>query len=97
MDNLHHIYHSLSPDEQRIAKSALLEHLSSITPSVSSAGDTKQMPIAIVGMAFRLPGAEDSPEQMWEILRSGHSVIKEIPEQRFASGKPYVIPLPKKA
>ncbi|MCA6219928.1 type I polyketide synthase [Photorhabdus antumapuensis] len=97
MDNLYHIYHSLSPDEQRIAKSALLDHLSSITPSVSSAGDTKQMPVAIVGMAFRLPGAEDSPDQMWEILRSGRSVIKEIPEHRFASGKPYAIPLPKKA
>lgn len=97
MDNLYHIYHSLSPEEQRIAKSALLEHLGSMTPSVSSSGDTKQMPIAIVGMAFRLPGAEDSPEQMWEIIRSGRSVIEEIPEQRLASGKPYIIPLPKKA
>ncbi|WP_036773410.1 type I polyketide synthase [Photorhabdus australis] len=97
MDNLYHIYHSLSPDEQQIAKSVLLEHLNAIAPSISDSGDKKQMPIAIVGMAFRLPGAEDSPEQMWEILKSGRSVIKEIPEERLASGKPYAIPVPQKA
>ena len=39
-------------------------------------------PIAIVGMACRVPGARD-PESFWELLSRGADVIREIPEDRF--------------
>lgn len=38
--------------------------------------------IAIVGMSCRLPGADDT-EELWDILRQGHDMHKEIPKDRF--------------
>ncbi|TFK26825.1 polyketide synthase [Coprinopsis marcescibilis] len=43
-------------------------------------------PIAIVGMAFRLPGASD-PSSLWELLESGSSTVSQIPETRFKIDK----------
>ncbi|HJT93896.1 MAG TPA: SDR family NAD(P)-dependent oxidoreductase, partial [Mycobacterium sp.] len=39
-------------------------------------------PIAIVGMACRVPGATD-PEAFWEVLSGGTDMIREIPDGRF--------------
>ncbi|MGI5158654.1 type I polyketide synthase [Microbispora sp. CA-102843] len=39
-------------------------------------------PIAVVGMACRLPGAR-SPEELWELLCRGENTISEIPADRF--------------
>ncbi|MEU7984842.1 type I polyketide synthase [Streptosporangium canum] len=39
-------------------------------------------PIAVVGMACRLPGAR-SPEELWELLCRGENTISEIPPDRF--------------
>lgn len=38
--------------------------------------------IAVIGMACRLPGAEDH-EGFWEILKTGQSQHREVPEDRF--------------
>lgn len=40
-------------------------------------------PIAIVGAACRLPGAQDLT-QFWDILSSGRDVVTEIPDDRWA-------------
>jgi acyl carrier protein len=37
--------------------------------------------IAIIGVACKLPGA-DAPNQYWDLIRSGASVIREFPERR---------------
>ncbi len=37
--------------------------------------------IAIVGMGFRLPGA-DRPEQLWPLLRNGVDLVGEVPASR---------------
>ena len=37
-------------------------------------------PIAIVGMACRVPGA-DTPDAFWEMLREGRDVIREVPAE----------------
>ncbi|KAI9668413.1 MAG: Type I Iterative PKS [Alyxoria varia] len=41
------------------------------------------MPIAITGMACRLPGGVSSPEELWDGLAEGYSGWSEIPPDRF--------------
>ena len=45
-------------------------------------------PIAIVGMACRLPGA-DNLDQFWELLRAGRSAVAPLPPERFDRAKLY--------
>ena len=46
-------------------------------------------PIAIIGLAFRLPdGAEDVPS-FWDMLEHGRNVMKEWPENRANIGTFY--------
>lgn len=43
-------------------------------------------PIAIVGMACRMPGADD-PAAFWELLRTGGDTITEVPASRWDTGE----------
>lgn len=43
----------------------------------------KHEPIAIIGMACRLPGHSDTPERFWEGLEAGRDMISEIPAERW--------------
>lgn len=40
-------------------------------------------PVAIVGMACRLPGGIDGPAALWRVLRDGVDAVGEIPPDRF--------------
>ena len=40
-------------------------------------------PIAVIGMACRLPGGIESPEQLWEALLRGDDLVKEVPAERW--------------
>lgn len=40
-------------------------------------------PIAITGMACRLPGGVDDPDSFWELLRSGKDAVTEVPRERW--------------
>ena len=40
-------------------------------------------PVAVIGMACRLPGGIDSPEQLWEALIQGEDLVTEIPADRW--------------
>ena len=42
----------------------------------------RSSPIAIVGMACRLPGAANLDEY-WQLLRDGRSAYRELPPSRF--------------
>ncbi|MGW5177066.1 type I polyketide synthase [Streptomyces sp. NPDC004082] len=44
--------------------------------------DAAAEPIAIVGVACRYPGGATSPEQLWELVRSGADVVSGFPEDR---------------
>ncbi|MBI4995371.1 MAG: SDR family NAD(P)-dependent oxidoreductase [Rhodocyclales bacterium] len=40
-------------------------------------------PVAIVGMACRVPGGGDSPELFWQLLRDGTDAVREVPADRW--------------
>ncbi len=40
-------------------------------------------PVAVIGMACRLPGGIDSPDKLWEALLRGDDLVTEIPPDRW--------------
>jgi polyketide synthase 5 len=54
-----------------------------------SAGTTPVIPVAVVGMACRLPGGIDAPEQLWEALLRGDDLVTEIPPDRWDADEYY--------
>jgi polyketide synthase 5 len=46
-------------------------------------------PVAVIGMACRLPGGIDSPDLLWEALLRGDDLITEIPADRWDADEYY--------
>jgi acyl transferase domain-containing protein len=46
-------------------------------------------PVAIVGMACRLPGGADSPDAFWTLLKEGREAIREVPAERWNAEASY--------
>src|SRR5215470_16037517 len=46
-------------------------------------------PIAVIGMACRLPGGIDSPERLWEALLRGDDLVTEVPPDRWDADEYY--------
>ncbi|WP_460062338.1 SDR family NAD(P)-dependent oxidoreductase [Streptomyces sp. YKOK-I1] len=68
-----HLLRSLSPDEGSARPATT-------TPRPAhGAGDE---PIAVVGMACRLPGGADTPERLWDLLASGGDGLTGFPDDR---------------
>ncbi len=54
-------------------------------PSPATAADpapTVQEPLAIVGLACRLPGGVDTPEKLWQLVAEGRDAVGGLPEDR---------------
>src|SRR5688572_20453862 len=43
----------------------------------------KNEPIAVVGMACRIPGGVNTPEEFWQMLHEGSEGIRDIPSERW--------------
>jgi len=50
---------------------------------LEAARSTRAEPVAIVGMACRMPGGAEDPEAFWEFLRDGGDGTSEIPSTRW--------------
>jgi polyketide synthase 5 len=50
---------------------------------------TPATPIAVIGMACRLPGGIESPDQLWEALLHGDDLFTEIPPDRWDADEYY--------
>src|SRR6201997_898601 len=62
----------------------------SASPNSSPTMDTTPVtPVAVIGMACRLPGGIDSPEQLWEALVRGDDLVTEIPPDRWDADEYY--------
>ena len=46
-------------------------------------------PVAVIGMACRLPGGVDSPDTLWQALLRGDDVITEVPAERWDADEFY--------
>jgi polyketide synthase 5 len=45
--------------------------------------DAHTVPVAVIGMACRLPGGIDSPDEFWDALLRGDDLITDIPSDRW--------------
>ncbi|WP_159048887.1 beta-ketoacyl synthase N-terminal-like domain-containing protein, partial [Streptomyces sp. NRRL B-3648] len=52
------------------------------TPERPAADTDPQEPIAIVGMACRLPGGVESPDDLWQLLTAGRDAVTDFPTDR---------------
>jgi polyketide synthase 5 len=57
--------------------------------SLLAMSKTPATPIAIIGMACRLPGGIGSPDQLWEALLRGDDLVTEIPPDRWDADEYY--------
>src|ERR1700747_842781 len=64
-------------------------HSSASPNSSPTMGSTPVTPVAVIGMACRLPGGIDSPEQLWEALLRGDDLVTEIPPDRWDADEHY--------
>ena len=51
--------------------------------------ESKVTPVAVIGMACRLPGGIDSPEQLWAALLAGDDLVTEVPADRWDAAEYY--------
>ncbi|WP_234859383.1 SDR family NAD(P)-dependent oxidoreductase [Aquimarina aquimarini] len=49
----------------------------------SETSEVNQDDIAIIGLAFKLPGGIETKEAFWDILKEGKQVIQELPKDRW--------------
>jgi acyl transferase domain-containing protein len=72
----------IETDRRVLLKNALAA-LGKMKQKLDSIERAQKEPLAIVGMACRFPGHANSPEALWQLLRSGADAIEEVPSSRW--------------
>lgn len=65
-------------------KQALVE-IRRLRAELNAARRGQREPIAVIGMALRLPGDVHSPERFWQALAAGEDLVGTIPPERWQS------------
>ena len=72
---------------KQIADLSLLKRayvaLEQVQAKVDALEQARREPIAVVGMACRLPGGADTPEAYWQLLRNGVDAVCDMPAGRW--------------
>ena len=71
-----------APDRRAIITEALRK-IDDLTARLEIAEKADVEPIAVVGMACRLPGGVSTPAEYWELLHEGRSGVIRVPENRW--------------
>ena len=71
------------PQDRRAIITDALRKIDQLTARLEIAEEGQTEPIAVVGMACRLPGKVGSPAQYWELLTSGRSGVVRVPASRW--------------
>lgn len=76
MDDFLERINKLSP--KRLALLALEQH-----EQLEASRRREHEPLAVIGMACRLPGGANDPQAFWELLRDGRDAIGDVPAERW--------------
>ncbi len=72
------------PDLGRLVDWLMAElDLGGSSQRVVRSGMRSEEPIALIGMACKLPGGATTPELLWELLCSGRDAVAEVPADRW--------------
>ena len=74
------IAESLSPIKQALLE---IRRLRGQVAAYEAADAASREPIAIVGMALRMPGGISTPEAFWKVIEEGKSCVTEVPTERW--------------
>ncbi|WP_444843239.1 SDR family NAD(P)-dependent oxidoreductase [Amycolatopsis kentuckyensis] len=70
------------PTPSALAAHLLIELTGGVEEIATASAKASDEPIAIVGMACRLPGGVTSPEQLWDLVAGGRDAIGDFPADR---------------
>lgn len=66
-----------------LLRTSIVSDINPLAPQAVSKPQYVQEPIAVVGMACRLPGHSNNPIALWDFLKRGGVAHNEAPESRF--------------
>ncbi|MCP3821625.1 SDR family NAD(P)-dependent oxidoreductase [Streptomyces sp. A3M-1-3] len=55
-----------------------------LSPALGPEADAAEAPVAVIGLACRLPGGADSPDAYWRLLREGRDATASVPADRWS-------------
>ncbi len=72
-----------APPDRRAIITEALRKIDDLTARLEIAEKADVEPIAVVGMACRLPGGVSTPDDYWQLLHDGVSGVIRVPEDRW--------------
>src|SRR3954466_8911191 len=73
---------SIQTEDLSLLKRAYLA-LEQVQAKCRTLEQARSEPIAVVGMACRLPGGADTPEAYWRLLQDGVDAVSDVPADRW--------------